>query len=513
MAKEISVDFLVSSSESAEVLDTRNRPLRQLPDGHGYGIVFQGEVLPIHDFDGKTAHAHLGSDEKYQPDDCPVVARYVTVDDKLVLTSAIDFSGHYKYLLVDCSDVILEELLGRLEEWGLNATQFGSGLKPAKNGYIYDKYVRFDSTLESGTEFAALLIRCLADSEFALNLDQIWVEQTSTDTGNSSLEISIDEQPVSQTSISPAENTEAENYDGPLRNNTHSLIQGFLSAGWTSDDLDSLQNELDDHAAQLNPDPETDENEFMATIVAGRAQIIGKWARRKFSEQENKHRKRTDELTVALTAEKSHSAELQVSYNEATEKIEEIAQALEESYSEDELPQPGSQATRDESIEQEVEQLKATVDEKSKEVDEWAQNAEVQLLQIEDLEGSLQVAQDRILRLQEINAGFGGDSSLLGDVLRTYLPRLELLRDSEDRVAGRLSDRAPILKAMRSINDGEDLPGTKNFKGANKWLESHFSTGRSDDGRLYFKTVDGVLRLVISTKDEQKALTPWLKRH
>jgi hypothetical protein len=511
MAKEISVDFLESSSESAKIWDTRNRPLRQLPDGRGYGVVLQGEVLPVHDFDGKTAHAHLGSDEKYQPDDCPVVASYVTVDDKLILTSAIDFSGHYKYLFVDCNDVILEDLLGRLEEWGLNAIQFGSSLQPAKNGYIYDKYVRFDSAFESGLEFAALLERCLADSEYILDLDQIWVEQPST--ANKLPETTIDERPVSQSTTLTSQVPGADNYDAPLRNNTFSLLQGFLSAGWTSDDLASLESELSDHADHLGHGSEIDESEFMTAIVAGRAQIIGKWARHKFSDQESKHRKRTDELSVALASEKSHSAELQLSFQEATKKIEDLAQALEESFSEDMPLQPDAQATQNESLVLEVEQLKVALDDNVKDVDQWAQNAEVQLLQIEDLESSLQVAQDRILRLQQINAGFGGDSSLFGDILRTYLPRLELLRDSEDRVSGRLSDRAPILRAMRSINDGDDLPGTKNFKGANKWLESHFSTGQSDDGRLYFKTVDDKLRLVISTKTEQKALTPWLQRH
>ena len=130
-----------------------------------------------------------------------------------------------------------------------------------------------------------------------------------------------------------------------------------------------------------------------------------------------------------------------------------------------------------------------------------------------DLEGTIQVFQDRLQRQQEIHTGFGGDSSLLGDILRTYLPRLELLRDSEDRISGRLTDRAPILRAMRSLNDGVDLPGTKNFRGASGWLASHYSTGQSDDGRLYFKRVEDKLRLVVSLKHEQSALTPWLQRH
>jgi len=47
MAKEISVAFLESVSESAEVVDTRTRPLRQLPDGNGYGVVFRDEMLRL----------------------------------------------------------------------------------------------------------------------------------------------------------------------------------------------------------------------------------------------------------------------------------------------------------------------------------------------------------------------------------------------------------------------------------------------------------------------------------
>jgi len=513
MAKEISVDFLESVSESAEVVDTRTRPLRELPDGNGYGVVFRGEVLRVHDFDGKTAHVHLGSDEKFQPDDCPHVTKYITVNNQLVLTSAIDFSGHDKYLLIDCNNVILESFLERLEEYGLNAIQFGSGLHPAKNGYIYDKYVRFDSVFESGLEFAALLERCLADSDYVLDLDQIWVEQTSTGTGNNSQEITTDDQQLNQTDILPPQVQEAENYDVPLRNNTQSLIQGFSSAGWTSDDLNSLVNELSDHADHLNPDPELDESEFMAAIVAQRAQIIGKWARSKFIEQESKHRKRTDELSVALAFEKSHSAELQLSEQESTEKIADLEHALDNKSSENTLVRPYAPDSQNESLALEVEQLKNSLDEKNKDVDDWAQDVEVQLLKIEDLEGTIQVFQDRLQRQQEIHTGFGGDSSLLGDILRTYLPRLELLRDSEDRISGRLTDRAPILRAMRSLNDGVDLPGTKNFRGASGWLASHYSTGQSDDGRLYFKRVEDKLRLVVSLKHEQNALTPWLQRH
>jgi len=69
----------------------------------------------------------------------------------------------------------------------------------------------------------------------------------------------------------------------------------------------------------------------------------------------------------------------------------------------------------------------------------------------------------------------------------------------------RFSDRSKILRILKLL-DARDIPKiTKPCKGrAEGWTETHFTTGTANDGRLYFRKQGEKIRILISTKDNQR---------
>jgi len=97
-------------------------------------------------------------------------------------------------------------------------------------------------------------------------------------------------------------------------------------------------------------------------------------------------------------------------------------------------------------------------------------------------------------------------SVLVGDMAEVFFPRLELIRDSESLLASkRFSDRSKILRILKLL-DARDIPKiTKPCKGrAEGWTETHSTTGTANDGRLYFRKQGEKIRILISTKDNQR---------
>ena len=119
-----------------------------------------------------------------------------------------------------------------------------------------------------------------------------------------------------------------------------------------------------------------------------------------------------------------------------------------------------------------------------------------------DARRELERAQAHIERIKN----WDDSSILVGDMAEAFFPRLELIRDSESLLASkRFSDRSQILKILKLLNVGNTPQITKPCKGRSAgWTETHFTTGTANDGRLYFRKQGSKIRILISTKDNQR---------
>lgn len=112
---------------------------------------------------------------------------------------------------------------------------------------------------------------------------------------------------------------------------------------------------------------------------------------------------------------------------------------------------------------------------------------------------------------EKANLGSGRRRAREKDIevtFRSLLPNICPIADSVSFLAGQVANLKPLLILLKRINDANkaELP-SKKVRGADGWFECHFSTGQSDDGRLYFCWREGAsgkgARVLISNKGRQ----------
>jgi hypothetical protein len=80
-------------------------------------------------------------------------------------------------------------------------------------------------------------------------------------------------------------------------------------------------------------------------------------------------------------------------------------------------------------------------------------------------------------------------------------------------VAEEVFHRRDLFLDLRTLHDTPESLPSKKVRGTEGWLERHFSTGRSDDGRVYFKRRhDGTYDVLVSDKAAQLRDIERLKR-
>ncbi len=99
----------------------------------------------------------------------------------------------------------------------------------------------------------------------------------------------------------------------------------------------------------------------------------------------------------------------------------------------------------------------------------------------------------------------------LKNILCNLFPDVQFLHCSIDEIA----DMTNYSSVMRLL--GELMRRPQDFKGervesTNDWRERHFSTGKSDDGRLYYKIGGGRIQVLISNKRSQRRDIPYLQK-
>jgi hypothetical protein len=97
-------------------------------------------------------------------------------------------------------------------------------------------------------------------------------------------------------------------------------------------------------------------------------------------------------------------------------------------------------------------------------------------------------------------------------VITTLMPRLRLVRGSEDFLVHEASDWGQILGVLSQLQADPSSVPSKRVKATKGWLERHFNTGRGDIGRVYWRDQDRHLEVLISDKGSQQRDFDWMKR-
>ena len=88
----------------------------------------------------------------------------------------------------------------------------------------------------------------------------------------------------------------------------------------------------------------------------------------------------------------------------------------------------------------------------------------------------------------------------VGFVLEHACPPLQLLRDSEEAIAG-LPKQGALLRELSRLDEPE-VKGER-VEGAPGWCERHFTTGHGNDGRLYYRRRGDRFEVLVSLKQTQ----------
>jgi hypothetical protein len=178
----------------------------------------------------------------------------------------------------------------------------------------------------------------------------------------------------------------------------------------------------------------------------------------------------------------------------------------------------------------EINQLRITLAEReSSAADEQAareKNDKAYRIAIED-EKRARVEAEELAKSNELmvstiqkNSFVRGSKNKISDeielVLRTFLGRTRLLRDSLIVISAEFSSRHGIYRSLTELESSSAgiPPNWKKVQGLDQWWERHVSTGSDDDGRAYarLEARERTWSVLISHKGQQSRDLNWLAR-
>ena len=96
--------------------------------------------------------------------------------------------------------------------------------------------------------------------------------------------------------------------------------------------------------------------------------------------------------------------------------------------------------------------------------------------------------------------------------LRGLLPDLRFQFGSVDFMATEVFDWRDLFDDLHTLQNRPGTLAAKKVQSTDGWLERHFNTGRSNDGRLYFRHRNGACEVLVSDKHAQPRDIERLKR-
>lgn len=149
------------------------------------------------------------------------------------------------------------------------------------------------------------------------------------------------------------------------------------------------------------------------------------------------------------------------------------------------------------SLKEENERLRQLIDQTRAELE----RAEAQALAVQD---NAQRKERELRRAQRQE---------LPKFLQLFAPNLVLVGNSIDVLTVELRSYEDVLEKLRLLAYAPEQVRAKRVQSASEWSELHFSTGRADDGRIYFKRSKDCCVVLVSFKQQQERDIAYLKRY
>lgn len=95
--------------------------------------------------------------------------------------------------------------------------------------------------------------------------------------------------------------------------------------------------------------------------------------------------------------------------------------------------------------------------------------------------------------------------------LRVLLPKVDMLRGSEEVIFVELRDPENVLRTLERLAHEPLSVQSQRVQGANEWMKVNFSTGEDNSGRLYYRRNGELMQVLISKKPDQERDIRYLR--
>jgi len=428
------LSILVEVRHGETTIDQRERPLRRLPDQQ-IGVLYQGVVYPL------IAQRYIDvSSRWFYPSDCPVLLEVPSEwrgDANAEGTCwHLDTSGYYSYVFVNGSDAVHTAAKQALETAGFRISRTGRSFREADDGANYDWFLRLEVEGErrpSGWEIDQALSGLKGQIEEKQTERRVVAGIEELEVRGKRQSRAIQEQVVERPSL-------VASAEGQLAEREHEVA--------------SLRSALEQDRAVHER-----ERGLLREQMALLRGAIGEYSRRldRLNSSDAPAAEEVKHLNERLLA-------LQDERREESRAAEALAEDLEKAI--DEWDRASREATNAKAV---VETLNG---------------------QIEDLQAALTAIQRTTARETEARSRSASKRSRLVDLevtIEALLPEMRLIAGSLDFIAHEVFDRRNLFTVLRQLSHDPGDMQSKRVQGGGRWLERHFNTGQSNDGRIYYR--------------------------
>ena len=527
------IDFEVT--QDGTYLGIESRPVRLLPDGD-YGVVYGGRVHRLNTRSVTEEHARimdpsigewaaweidLSHTETFSKSQCPPLntfrgspfindAKLDTFTETVSIDWYLEENPNRRYIALDADDTSIEEIIDNLSNYNVAVISHGRSRRVASNGRMYDWFVRLP--LESVSGLSEARLRQILDSVCGTlsplfhtiqALDLLGISLTTDGTtifyrGNIAY-------------LTP-------DLSEAVKNRKSDLIEFLMNNGFVES-----RGEYESGEVVPKFDPENAVTMIMGELLdAGISGEFGEKFSKRLREKldSDEDRDEGDSLLHArdiflqginsLGQELVHLNTLRQSDAEEKQSIErhliearEKIESLQNSPSEITEPVPPLATKTDHSeLLEEKNRLEAKLASTQQDLDDAMTIWKSEQSQVEDLDDQNQRLSKRVGRLQRQLESVGETAELVETILINATPRIVYRLSSIDTLS-EFTDPSATIRMLRGLDD-QSLAGGSNVGGAPGWREHHVSTGDSDDGRLYYKTIDSRVNVLIGKKGSQR---------
>jgi len=449
---------MVKVRKNGRYITSGRRSIRRLPDGRT-GVSWAGTVYPLHEpgpyielsDSGFRWHATTPWAPGHLADQLGEQsgATEDTGESNESVTLFFDYSGRHAYIMLSCTTAERNGTISLLSNLGLTLLGYGPASRAASNGDFYDWYLRLSH--KDAATFHALLEKRKDTG------GRVTAEITRADTTATSEY--VDNQPT----------VDLGGADAAAQNGGRSTVTDIWDipvegTAWWEEIYEEHQESGEQPQIGLNSNAERSEVSELAseleTLKNQVRELVAKVDKQLGSYTDNDFGQ--DEINRVLELLKERESDLEALQRSAAKHASDYEELF-------------------------------------KAYDEKCEQSKSQSEIIRELEAKAERLSNSLRRRTRFT-----DDLILG-----MFSECEFLRDSLQAIA-ELETAGGFARRLLSALHGGSGPQAKPIQSAPGWLELHFSTGRDDSGRVYFRRNSGKHQVLVSFKGEQETDLAWL---